>query len=286
MEDEFRSPGRSLENLQVQMMLFPPREEAWLAACKLRLHREVGLRKLERGFQILRHKNVADVSKILFCFKQFRCFLRGGLDLFFPPVCLLCGRWDGLFEQPTCCLSCWQLIRAPRRLGFPTTRKHAARAFCAGAYVGNLRKLVLRAKFNADPLAVSLLSAFVGSTAPTLGLRSVDCVTSIPPQRARLRKRGIDLPGYLAEKLAKRLQIPYDRDLLMRVRSTRSQRDVSKTERLKNLRGAFQAFPQNGITSVLIVDDVFTTGATAWAAVTALRQAGIHRVDFLAAAAA
>ncbi|MFH1018558.1 MAG: ComF family protein [Pseudomonadota bacterium] len=208
------------------------------------------------------------------------------MDLFFPPVCLLCGRGDGWFEKPTCCFRCWQSIQRPRRLKFPTRRKHAALAFCCGTYAGALRTLVTRAKFNADPLAVSLLSSLLRSMAPSIGLRRVDCLTSIPPQRSRLRTRGIDLPGYLAEKLAKSLQIPYERDLLMRVRSTKSQREVSKAERLRNLRGAFRVQRHTGHTSVLVVDDVFTTGATAWAAVRAFRQAGIHRVDFLAAAAA
>jgi predicted amidophosphoribosyltransferase len=144
----------------------------------------------------------------------------------------------------------------------------------------------MRAKFKADPVAAFLLCRFMVEIAEALPVREAECISSIPPDPARLRKRGIDLPGLLARKLAKRHGIPYERDLLVRIRNTPSQRGLSRAGRLRNLRHAFRAGVPAPQGRVLIVDDVYTTGATARAAVRALRKGGFRSVDFLVAAAA
>jgi ComF family protein len=158
--------------------------------------------------------------------------------------------------------------------------------YSAGDYSGSLRLLITRAKFKADPVAASLLCRFMVESAESLPIREAERITSIPPDRTRLRKRGIDLPGLLARKLAKRHGIPYERDLLVRIRNTPSQRSLSRAERLLNLRHAFRAGIPAHPGRVLVVDDVYTTGATARAAVRALRKGGFRAVDFLVAAAA
>jgi predicted amidophosphoribosyltransferase len=108
---------------------------------------------------------------------------------------------------------------------------------------------------------------------------AADVITYIPPDPARLLVRGHHPAGQLAHELARRWRVPVA-GLLVRRGGAPSARQAGlpRTERLRNMRGAFvavSAVPRH----VLLVDDVYTTGATVSAAATALRHAGAAEVD-------
>ena len=111
-----------------------------------------------------------------------------------------------------------------------------------------------------------------------------DRIVPVPLHPRRLRERGFNQAHLLAAEarragvLSPRARL--DPSALARVRETRSQTKLSRTERLENLRGAFTARPDRvrGCT-VLLVDDVMTTGATLEACTRALRRAGARSVD-------
>jgi predicted amidophosphoribosyltransferase len=108
---------------------------------------------------------------------------------------------------------------------------------------------------------------------------AADVITYIPPDPERLLRRG----HHPAERLARELSRSWLTDVspllvrragVGRVRQT----DLRRDERTRNVRGAFLAVARPP-SRVLLVDDVYTTGATVSAAATALRQAGARRVD-------
>ena len=86
----------------------------------------------------------------------------------------------------------------------------------------------------------------------------------------------------LAVCLGKRLGIPVGSGMLIRDKKTKPQKELSAADRLKNLSGAFRAgtIPE-GIKTVLLVDDIYTTGSTVEACARALRSAGVSRVYFV-----
>lgn len=96
----------------------------------------------------------------------------------------------------------------------------------------------------------------------------VDLVTFVPPDGERRLRRGYHPAEQLARALADAWQLPCE-PLLARVGRTRRQRGLSLPERRQNVANAFAARPFEG--AVLVVDDVYTTGATAHAAASALR---------------
>ena len=103
---------------------------------------------------------------------------------------------------------------------------------------------------------------------------------AVPLSRARLRQRGYDQARELARPLARALGLPLLDDALRRLRDTAPQSSLDALARRRNLRGAFAAaFPAAPPARVLLIDDVMTTGATLHAAATALRRAGVHRVE-------
>ncbi len=106
---------------------------------------------------------------------------------------------------------------------------------------------------------------------------SVDVVTAVPPDAERLLERGHHPAGRLATALAGCWALPCDTGLLTRRRPSVRQTGLGLAERRRNVRDAFAA-ARAAPTAVLLVDDVYTTGATASAAATALRAAGATTV--------
>jgi predicted amidophosphoribosyltransferase len=101
-------------------------------------------------------------------------------------------------------------------------------------------------------------------------------VTFVPPHRERSLKRGHHAAGRLARELGERWELEV-RPLVERS-AGRRQRGLALKDRRRNVRGAFHAV-DDAPASVVLVDDVYTSGATVAAASTALRRAGARRVE-------
>jgi predicted amidophosphoribosyltransferase len=214
------------------------------------------------------------------------------LGLLFPERCLVC-RLPGA----SVCLSCHAAlpsVRAPicarcgaptawpvqrcsecsgRRLAFATARAavvydDAARAIVAAWKERGLRRL---AAFAADVVAESLRPPAVAT------------ITFVPAEPERRLKRGHHPAKALAAELAVRWDLP-PADLLTRRPGPR-QRGLGRSERRRNVREAFSPRCKAPRT-VLLVDDVYTSGATANAAASALRRAGASTVHVVAFARA
>lgn len=110
----------------------------------------------------------------------------------------------------------------------------------------------------------------------------IDAVIPVPVHRSRLRERGFNQAELLARILGRRLGLSVRPELLIREKQTAPQKNLTAAERLKNLSGAFRAgeIPK-GVRSVLLVDDIYTTGSTIEACARALRAAGVERVYFV-----
>jgi predicted amidophosphoribosyltransferase len=104
----------------------------------------------------------------------------------------------------------------------------------------------------------------------------VDLATFVPPDGERRLRRGYHPAEQLARELAAAWQLPCE-PLLTRVGRPSRQRGLSLLERRRNVAHAFAARPFRG--AVLLVDDVYTTGATAHAAGSSLRAGGVRRVE-------
>jgi ComF family protein len=106
-----------------------------------------------------------------------------------------------------------------------------------------------------------------------------DLVIPVPLHRSRERRRGFNQ----AELLAKRLRRPMSTRLLRRRKNTASQTGLTRNERKRNLSGAFEVLG-NVSGSVILVDDVYTTGSTMNEIAKTLKRAGAERVEVLTAA--
>jgi ComF family protein len=198
-----------------------------------------------------------------------------------PPICPLCSQSLSAGEGTGFCFNCLQLIpplpvASCRRcaLPYPTdisddhlcgiclNEKTALfeRVIAAGIYDGTLKEAIHRFKYrdkiNLDRPLAELLFAQLPD------LRPPDLVMPVPLHRRRLRQRTYNQSALLARLLANKLDRPIELRQLVRHRDTPPQQGQSAIDRKINLKNAFSlTHPMNG-ESILLVDDVLTTGAT------------------------
>ena len=177
-----------------------------------------------------------------------------------PPLCARCG-------APTV----WPVSRcrdcAGRRLSFTTARAaveydEAVRRLVGGWKERGLRRLALEA------------GALVVDAVPR---PEAELLTFVPPDGDRRLRRGHHPAEQLARELGRRWELPVA-GLLARSGTSRRQRGLGLVERRRNVRGAFRAVA-SAQRIVCLVDDVYTSGATANAAALVLRKAGARRVE-------
>ncbi|QQS14280.1 MAG: ComF family protein [Rhodospirillales bacterium] len=227
---------------------------------------------------------------------------RVALDAVLPPLCLSCG--DPVDEPGALCAACWAKVEfvappACARCGYPFETDVGPDALCAACmakppryrraraafrYAEGSRGMVLMFK-HADRLdATPAFGRWMARAGASL-LADADIVAPVPLHRWRLLWRRYNQSAELARAIGAasgRLVVP---DLLVRHRRTPSQADLSARERRRNVAGAFSVEPRHRAMvrdrTVLLVDDVLTTGATVESCARALRRAGAAHVDVL-----
>jgi ComF family protein len=194
-----------------------------------------------------------------------------------PPCCRTCGdplpSWRAISIEDTRCPRC-------RRTSAAGTRVSLVRAI--GRYEGSLRAIVHALKYDGRPTIARHLAARMHQSGGDV-LEDADCVVPVPLHGSRERARGFNQ----ARELARHLGLPVI-DAVSRTRRTASQADLPAARRHANVRGAFVVRKGARIEgrTVVLVDDVSTTGATLNACAGPLFDAGAADVRALVAAKA
>jgi ComF family protein len=233
---------------------------------------------------------------------RIRRWLQGATDVIWPPVCMHCG--IGTADPDALCTTCWtglSLIEKPycERLGTPFAIDYGgslispeamadppvfqrARAVCH--YDAIAQSLVTRLKFSDRLETAKVMAAMMRSAGRDL-LRDADLIVPVPLHGWRLLRRGYNQASVLAHLIAEQSKIPVEDGCLSRVKSTRPQVGLTKAERATNVSGAFRVPPEHKGDaigrSILLIDDVLTTGSTLNAAARVLLRAGASQVDVL-----
>ena len=201
------------------------------------------------------------------------------------PVCAFC--WRSILPlTPPLCESCgdplptWRDVR-DRCARCRRARSHVDRARAIGAYDGALRAIIHSMKYDGRRSLARRLAALMRSRGADV-LDGASSVVPVPLHSSRRRERGFNQ----AADLAKHLGMPV-RHALRRVRATATQTGLPAARRHKNVRHAFAATrAADGLAgaTVVLIDDVCTTGATLDACASVLKQMGVREVRALTAA--
>lgn len=193
----------------------------------------------------------------------------GRLDFFGPTTCLRCGAWFGFGENNGPCPEC-----IGKRFRF-------RRAVAVARYAGEFRELILRFKYHrAAYLAPYLGSLLAGRIRETGMADQVRVLLPVPMGRWKTFWRGYNQAELLADHAGRALGRPVRRGALVKVRNTPAQSRLHRDQRMVNLKGAFSIRPGTDFRdqTLILVDDVLTTGATANECTEALLKCGAREV--------
>jgi len=230
-----------------------------------------------------------------------KVWLNAGLGLLYPEVCQLCRSARATPAEGYVCGDCRARVRFIRepfceRCGRPyegaiTTRFectncqemdwHFQSARSAVVARDPVLEVIHRYKYQRafwfEPFLADLL---IRAAQPALAEQSWQMIVPVPLHPAKQREREFNQAERLADRLGAATGIPVNRRLLKRVAATRTQTQLSRAERLANVRNAFAMRQGQRLDGerIVLVDDVFTTGATTGACAGVLAAAGASEV--------
>jgi len=229
-----------------------------------------------------------------------RAALRPVLDFALPPRCPGCGAITA--EPHRFCLDCWSdleflgdpcCFRCGLPFGFGPGGEEQCGACLADppafdrmraavAYGDIPRKVALKLKYGGRPGVAETIARFVERHMPPA---PEAILAPVPLHRWRIWKRGYNQAALIASALARRSGIEARLDLVDRIKATPPLRGKNPAQRRDTVRGAFRIAPKHADAvrgrTIILVDDVYTSGATVGACARVLKRAGAARIEVL-----
>jgi ComF family protein len=201
------------------------------------------------------------------------------LNMFFPALCPCCGKFPAGYPSPVCGRCNESILR--ELPPSPRVTRHLKVWSCRN-YEGAIRECIKEFKYGKNlgvlPLFRALAREYVLLNRSRI--EDIDLVIPIPAHPARTRARGFNQAETISNLLSPDLSQATPCRGLVKTKMTRPQTGLSRKERLKNLKGSFIVTDRLRIAgrSVLLVDDIVTTGATLDTCAALLLKAGARKV--------
>jgi competence protein ComFC len=232
---------------------------------------------------------------------NLKTWLDAGLALVYPPACQLCGERRATAREGFVCSHCWgqvRFIQPPfcRRCGLPYPGEFTTPFECANCRDLELHFVSARSAVSARGVVLDaihrykyqralwfeafLADVFLRQAVPALRPEQWDLIVPVPLHATKKREREFNQAERLARHLSGATKIPLNTSSMRRVVPTRTQTLLTRQQRAANVRRAFAlrgGARWNG-ERIILVDDVFTTGATTNACAQVLRAAGAGEV--------
>lgn len=230
-------------------------------------------------------------------FRQTQNWLQAGMALIYPEICQICHRQRATPREGFVCAQCWSQVRFIRppfceRCGLPCEGELTNSFECTNCREMEFHFRFARAAVVAKTVVLEVIHRFKYSrslwfenflaglllreAAPVLDPKEWDFIVPVPLHPLKKREREFNQSDILARRLASATGISFQPKMLRRIIHTSTQTLLSREKRALNMKGAFAVREDIPLEDkrIVIMDDIFTTGATTNACARALRGAG------------
>lgn len=233
-------------------------------------------------------------------FSLYMKILKLLINLIFPPKCIFCKEIISPYSYHRVCEKCANSLPYCKayvrcsRCGMPiggeknrlcrdclTKRRYSTRITSAFLYKDEVKNAIMALKHELSASVADELSLYVaGMVKDDFGGEVFDFVISVPPRKKSRNEERFDQAAYLASKVARRLGVPYLKAAMKQKIKVKRQSSLKHDERLVNLKNVFEVVKADKLKgkTVLLIDDVTTTGTTLDECAKELKKCGVHRV--------
>lgn len=199
-------------------------------------------------------------------------------NFLFPPACCVCGKIDKNWLCPNCQK---RVERLEKSCVVDIENKKYEKLLYLFQYESLIRKLILRYKFSNKAYLNHFFANEIAKNEQTKELlKQYDLIIPVPMHKKKMQKRGYNQTELVADQLEKSLQIPARKDILSKVVNTTTQSKLGAKARQTNIQHAF--FIQNDREvedkKIILLDDIYTTGATSEECGRILKEAGAREI--------
>ena len=203
------------------------------------------------------------------------------LEIIFPNVCGMCGRINKNNLCPECKIKLKEITKANI---IKVKNKNFTYLAYLFKYDGIIREKILKYKFKDSAYLYKTFSEIIIKNKKMCGfIKKYDIIIPVPIHKKRYKERGYNQSELLAKEIAKILEIPMEKHVLIKELNNTPQSKLSKQERKNNAIGVYKTINNQKIINkkVILIDDIYTTGSTANECSKMLKQAGASEIAVL-----
>ena len=203
------------------------------------------------------------------------------LDLIYPPVCGICGE----INKKHLCTKCANKIKKYEigRID-KVNSKYFNYQIKVLKYENEIRDKIIDYKFNEKSYLYKTFGKIILNNEKVYGfLKNYDIIMCVPIHIRRKMERGYNQSELIAKEIANNTGIEFQKNNLIKIRNTKKQSTLTKSQRLENVKNAFAVKEANKIENkkVVLFDDIYTTGSTVNECSRVLKQAGAKEIAIL-----
>lgn len=203
------------------------------------------------------------------------------LNLIFPNVCGFCNKIDNNSLCKNCELSLSKYEINCIKNYTKDSKKYFDYLYSALKYENIVREKIIKYKFNENSYLYKTFAKIIINNKKIYGfLNLYDIIIPVPMHKNKRAVRGYNQSELLAKEIAKYLGLDSEKDILIKVKNTKVQSTLNKTQRIQNIKDAFAVTDVEKIKDkkIILVDDIYTTGSTVNECSRILKQAGVKEI--------
>lgn len=203
------------------------------------------------------------------------------LNLIFPNVCGFCNKVDKNSLCKNCELSLEKYEINCIKDYTNNSQKHFDYLYSALKYENEVREKIIKYKFNENSYLYKTFAKIIIKNKKVYGfLKLYDIIISVPMHKLKKSVRGYNQSELLAKEIAKQMGIQFEKNVLIKIRNTKVQSTLTKTQRAENVKNAFLVTDDTKIKDkkIILIDDIYTTGSTVNECSRILKKAGAKEI--------